>query len=72
MAKNNGGLTKIVSFIAWLTGVIVALAVGSSLITGILTVPYLDSIPYLMDLAGWVVVIATVLGAVLAIIDALK
>jgi len=67
--KNSGGLTTIVSFVAWLTGVIVSLAVGSALITGGLTVPYLNQVPYLMMVAGWVVVATTIIGVTLAIID---
>lgn len=71
MAKksSSSGLSKLVSFVAWLTGVIVALAVGFALTGGTLSVPYLGIVNVI---AGWIVIIATVLGVVLAIIEALR
>jgi hypothetical protein len=68
MASDNA-LGKLVSLVAWLTGVIVALAVGSALIDGTLIVPYIGM---LNQVAGWVVVVTTILGAVLAIVDSFK
>ncbi len=66
-------LAKAVHFIGWLTGVLVALAVGFSMTKG---GALYDSIPYiptaLTAFAGWVVVILTIVGAVLAIVDALS
>lgn len=59
-------LTKLVSIVTWLTGVIVALAVGNGLIDGTLAVPYIGVANVL---AGWVVVVLTILGVVLAILD---
>ncbi|MAG07473.1 hypothetical protein CMI46_01505 [Candidatus Pacearchaeota archaeon] len=71
MAKKStgNGLSKLVSFVAWLTGVIVALAVGFALIDGGLSVPYLGMVN---AIAGYVVVIATILGVILGIVDSLK
>jgi len=66
MAKKGNALAKTVNFVVWLTGIIVALAVGFALIDGGLAVPYIG---ITNAIAGWVVVIATVLGAILAIID---
>ncbi len=40
MAKNAGN-SKVLNFVAWLTGVIVSLAVGFALIDGNLVVPYI-------------------------------
>jgi predicted membrane protein len=68
-SSSTGMLSKVVSFVAWLTGVIVALAVGFALIDGGLAVPGLEIVN---EIAGWIVVVATILGAILAIIDALK
>jgi hypothetical protein len=59
-------LTKIVSIVTWLTGVIVALAVGFGLVDGGLSVPYIGIVNVW---AGWVVVVLTILGVVLAILD---
>ena len=60
-------LAAVWGFVAWLTGVIVALAVGFGLVDGVLYVAWLPSV--MTQIAGWIVVILTVLGAALAIID---
>jgi hypothetical protein len=70
MAKKSGSaLSKAVTFIAWLTGVIVSLAVGIALTNGNLAVPYVGAVN---QVAGWIVVLTTLVGAVLAIINKLK
>lgn len=70
MAKKTGNvLTKAISLVAWLIGVIVSLAVGFALIGGTLAVPLLGVVN---EVAGWIVIVATLLGVVLAIIDSLK
>ncbi|MEM3091342.1 MAG: hypothetical protein QXX55_01685 [Candidatus Pacearchaeota archaeon] len=63
MAKK---ITKFLNFIAWLTGVIVSLAVGFAMISGTLSVPYLGVVNVI---AGWIVVITTLLSVVLILID---
>jgi hypothetical protein len=63
MAKASG-MSKLVSFVAWLTGVIVSLAVGFGLTSGTLAVPYLGIVNVI---AGWIVVVLTILGVILAI-----
>ena len=70
MAKSKNLLTDIWAFVAWLTGIVVSLAVGSGMISGILAVKYIPSV--VTETAGWVVVILTILGALLAIIDRLS
>ncbi len=62
MAKGNG---KVLNFVAWLTGVIVSLAVGFALIGGTLSVPYVGIVN---EIAGWVVIITTIISAVMAIL----
>jgi hypothetical protein len=69
MAKKKNPLGSLVSFIAWLTGVIVSLAVGVALINGDLAVPYIGVIN---EVAGWIVVFTTLLGAILAIVNRLR
>ena len=71
MAKKtaSNALTKVVSLVAWLTGVIVSLAVGFALIGGTLSVPVIGMAN---EIAGWIVIVTTILGVILAIIDALK
>jgi len=65
MAKQNG---KVLNFVAWLTGVLVSLSVGFSMIDGILSLPSWLGGGVLAMLVGWVVVITTLLSVVLAVI----
>jgi len=66
MAKQGG---KVLNFIAWLTGVIVSLAVGFAMIGGTLDLPSWLGGHVLAMIAGWVVVITTLISAVMAIIN---
>ena len=54
----------IVGILAWITGVLVSLAVGFGMINGSLEVPYIGIIN---QVAGWVVVIGAVVSVVMAI-----
>ena len=65
MATKQSG--KVLNFVAWLTGVIVSLAVGFALIGGTLAVPYIGIVN---EIAGWVVIITTVISAVMIILKA--
>ena len=58
---------KIVRLAEWLTGILVSLAVGFGMISGILTIPWLGSAGIIVVWAGWIVVILTVISIVLAI-----
>ncbi len=69
MSNKSGLLSKLVYAVAWLTGIIVSLAVGFGMIGKTLTVPWFS--PIVSVSAGWVVVVLTVLGAILAIFDSL-
>ena len=62
MAKQS---SSILNFVAWLTGVIVSLAVGFGLVSGTLSVPYIGVVN---QIAGWVVVVTTVISAVLVLL----
>lgn len=70
MAKKQktGLLTKLLQFTAWLTGIIVSLAVGFALINRTLSVPYIGVVNII---AGWIVVIATLLGILISILGRL-
>jgi len=69
MAKKGGGLKTLLGFLAWLTGVVVSLSVGFAMIDNILSLPsYLGGTSVAM-VAGWIVVITTVISVVLAIIN---
>ena len=58
------------NFVAWLTGVIVSLAVGFAMIGETLTIPWLDAVgaTIVTVICGWVVVVTTLVSAALAIL----
>ena len=68
MAK-GGIISTLVSLAVWLTGIIVSLAVGYGLVNEILTVPYIGVANVV---AGWVVIVLTLVSVILAIIDKLR
>lgn len=65
---NGKPISNLVNLTAWITGVLVSLAVGFGMIGGILTVPYVQPI---IPIAGWIVVILTIVSVVLGIADRL-
>lgn len=71
MPRRNKGkpVAKAIYWICWITGVLVSLAVGFGMIDGVLTIPYIQ---VLVPLAGWIVVILTIIGAIMAIVQAAK
>lgn len=71
MAKQQGG--NLLGSLAWFTGVVVSLAVGMGLIDEILKLPVwlggtTDIGLFVTQAVGWIVVVTTLIGAVLAII----
>ncbi len=64
MAKKESSF-NLAGFIAWVTGVLVSLAVGSGMINQILVVPYSPAI--ITIIAGWIVVIGAIISIVLAL-----
>lgn len=67
MVKKQGG--SVLNFVAWLTGVLVSLSIGFAMIGGTLTLPWWLGGSILAIIVGWVVVIATIVSAVLAILE---
>lgn len=65
MAKET---SSILNLVAWLTGVIVSLAVGFGMIGGTLSLPVWLGGDVVAMIAGWIVVITTLLSVVLALI----
>ena len=63
MAKQN---PKILSFVAWFTGVVVSLAVGFGMADGVLAIRWIPDV--ITVVVGWIVVITTLIGVVLAIL----
>ena len=74
MAKRSGGdaLSMIIGIAVWLTGVIVSLSVGFAMVEDKLSLPNVLGGSPLAMIAGWIVVILTLLSVVLAIIEKLK
>ncbi len=56
---------SLVGIIAWIVGVLVALAVGSGMINSVLTIPGIPEI--ITIIAGWVVVVGAIVSVILAI-----
>lgn len=68
MAK-KGIISTLVAIAVWLTGVLVSLAVGFGMIGGKLTLPSWLGGAALAMIAGWVVVILTFVGIILALFN---
>tara|TARA_Y100000310_G_scaffold12799_1_gene13190 strand:- start:49 stop:255 length:207 start_codon:yes stop_codon:yes gene_type:complete len=58
-------ISNLVNLGAWLTGILVSLAVGFGMIDGVLTVWKIPSV--ITVIAGWVVVVLTIASVILAI-----
>ena len=75
MAKKRGSATgkksnllgSLVNFVLWIVGILVSLAVGFGMIDGILGVRWIPA--SVTVIAGWVVVVLTLVSIILAIID---
>ena len=61
--------TSLLNVIMWIVRVLVSLAVGFGMTSGTLTVPYVQVI---VPIAGWIVVIGTVIGVIMAIVKAVQ
>lgn len=73
MAKKKGK-SAILNLIAWVTGIVVSLVVGFGMINGTLGLPWwIGGGSYAGDMvvvvAGWIVVVTTLVGAVLAVLQ---
>jgi len=76
MAKNTKGspIKGIVNLAVWITGVLVSLAVGFGMTAGGAlnqSIPYLSSVSggIIISIAGWIVVILTLISVILAIVN---
>jgi hypothetical protein len=65
--KSSNFLGKLFGFVAWITGVIVSLAVAFGMINGILKLPNWLGGSITGIIAGWVVIVTTLLGVLIAI-----
>jgi len=76
MAKNTnaGPVKSLVSLAVWITGVLVSLAVGFGMTAGGAlnqSIPYISGISggIIISIAGWIVIVLTLVSMVLAIIN---
>ena len=60
-------ISNLVNLGVWLTGILVSLAVGFGMIGETLTVPKIPEV--ITVVAGWIVVVLTIVSVVLAIAD---
>jgi len=66
--------SKVLNVIAWVTGVVVSLAVGFGMINGVLTLPTwlgggTAAGNFVVLAVGWVVVATTLISAILAVLE---
>ena len=66
MAKNK---MDVIGLLMWLVGIVVALAVGFGMTTGALVIPYIY--PIITVVAGWVVIVTTAIGVIMAAVKKL-
>ena len=68
MAKRNKS-KGLITFLAWLVGVLVSLAVGFGMTSGTLVIKWIPSIVTVV--AGWIVIVMALLGVLMKIVGAL-
>lgn len=70
MAKGKGALSTVINLALWITGILVSLAVGFGMIDGVLSVRWIPQ--GVTVVAGWVVVILTLVSVLLEIIEQVR
>ena len=65
--KRNSGLNSFIAVVLWITSILVFLAVGFGMIDSVLRVKFIPDI--ITVITGWIVVVLTVLGLILTIIE---
>ncbi|MDP3026206.1 MAG: hypothetical protein Q8N63_00745 [Nanoarchaeota archaeon] len=68
MAKSKP-ISGLVNIAAWVTGILVSLAVGFGMVDGVLNVRFIPAV--VTVIAGWLVVILTIISVILAIANKL-
>lgn len=67
--KANNVVTSSLNLVAWLTGILVSLSVAFAMIDGILSLPLWLGGNVVAMIVGWIVVITTLVGVVLAVVN---
>ena len=68
MAKSKP-VSSLVNIAAWITGILVSLAVGFGMVDQVLAVRFIPAV--ITVIAGWLVVILTIISVILAIANKL-
>ena len=68
--RNKSPLSNIWGFIVWLVGILVSLAVGFGMVGKTLMIPYIHTLVTVS--AGWIVIVLTLVGVLLKIIDVVR
>lgn len=63
----NKTAKNILAIIMWIVGIIISLAVGFGLISKVLAIPYIPSL--VLIIVGWIAVVSTVIGMIIAIVN---
>lgn len=71
-SKRKEIIAKFISFLMWFTGVIIALTISFAMIKGTLSLPIWLGGATLAMIVGWIVIITTLLGVILKIIELIK
>jgi len=69
MRRERSAVSSLLSFVAWLTGIIVSLSVAFAMIDRTLSLPVWLGGSQVAIIAGWIVVVTTIIGVILAIVD---
>jgi hypothetical protein len=73
MAKTRGPFSTVISLLVWISGVLVSLAVGFAMTTGGVLNNAIPGIHgTITSIAGWIVVVLTLLSVLLVIIEKLR
>ena len=67
MAKQAG--YNLMGVIAWITGILVSLAVGFGMINGVLAIGTSQVLMTITQIAGWIVVIGAIISVIMAIFN---
>ena len=62
-------VSSLINIAAWITGVLVSLAVGFGMVDGVLSVRFIPAV--ITVIAGWLVVVLTIVSVILAIANKL-
>lgn len=66
-AKTEKGSAKIAALLAWIVGVLVSLSVGAGMANKVLTLESLYIPTIVTVVAGWIVIVGTILSVVMAL-----